>query len=319
MSQQYFVKRGEQVFGPCPIDEVKLNFASGKLGSSDSSPFGLLPAAAGVQAKRMLTLAIAAGWLALFSWPAMCEPVNEIVVGGYYYVKGIFEDSKVQVLSVDRVGKRVKVYDQGSQIIDWVDAAAVITRSESVDRDIDRIQIGARILGVLWESMKPAGPEAPRSANTWSAGNPHPSIPNLIAAANKDEWVPRPGYAWAKDGSARVVWTAGLQHPSKADWVSSYEEGKWGTATQLIFKKMELEGKAADEGRKERKPDPPNVSGVLFGPGELDIYCKNTEFDTLFFFTGRSSITTRSHTSSFTGTTIGSWWCSRMAGGLIWE
>lgn len=35
MSQQYFVKRGEQVFGPCPIDEVKLNFASGKLGSGD--------------------------------------------------------------------------------------------------------------------------------------------------------------------------------------------------------------------------------------------------------------------------------------------
>lgn len=141
--------------------------------------------------------------LGMSSAELAAEPVNEIVVGGFYYVKGFFEDTKVQVISVDRLGKRVKIYDEGTQSVDWVSAESVITRSESVDRDVDRIQIGARILGAIFESVT-RDDGAAVTAPAWTPGAAHPKFANVIAAADRNEWRPAVGYAWAKDGSGRV-------------------------------------------------------------------------------------------------------------------
>lgn len=218
---------------------------------------------------------------------ALSEPVNEVVIGGHYFVKGFFEDTKVQVVSVDKVGNRVKIYDPSSQNVDWVDADAVITRSESVDRDLDRIQVGARILAAIFDaasSNSSSSAPAPEPRQPWTPGVTHASISNVVAGNSRDEWLPKPGYAWAKDGSRKVEWTPGLAHPTQAHIVSSYEQEKWATEVQFLFQKLQLEGKQKDEARKDPYPNPPDVSGLVFEPGEMDVYCRTDLFDSLSFF-----------------------------------
>lgn len=79
----------------------------------------------------------------------------------------------------------------------------------------------------------------------------------------------------------------GLVHPTAPGKVSGLEEGKWVTEVQFVIAKAQQDGKREDEARKEKKPDPPDVTGVLFEPGEFDIYCRADELDSLFFFHGK--------------------------------
>jgi hypothetical protein len=179
-------------------------------------------------------------------------------------------------VSVDRPGGRAKIFDQQSKYVDWVDAKQVITRSESIQRDVNRIEIGVRLLTALLQGAQPA-PE-------WVPGRSHPSIPNLVAGASRDEWRPAPGYAWTKSGTAGVVWSPGLSHPTQASRVSSHAEGVWVSDVQYIFETVGKEQREKDAARKVPFPKPPDTTGVLFAPGEFDIYSRNDTLDDLYIF-----------------------------------
>lgn len=230
-------------------------------------------------------MAGAFSYLAIVTGGVFAEPVNEIVVGGYYFVKGIFEDTKVQVISVDKAGGRVKIFNHENQGVDWVAADAVITRSESVDRDIDRVQVGVRILSALFgAATKPETPARAPELPPWRVGIKHPSIANVVAGPSRNEWKPLPGYAWAKNGAGRVEWTPGLAHPTETNIVSSHKEGEWASDIQFLMQKVQLDGKRLEEERKGVFPAPPDVSGIMFERGEMDFYCRNNDYDTLHFF-----------------------------------
>ena len=62
----------------------------------------------------------------------------------------------------------------------------------------------------------------------WVPGTPHPNY-KVVAAEEKDHWVPAPGYTWAGDKPSvdNVVWSPGTKHPKK-NLIAGEREGDWG-------------------------------------------------------------------------------------------
>ncbi len=90
------------------------------------------------------------------------ENINDVIVGAFYYTKGLISDEKIQVLDLNKQNGKVKVLFTKSKNVDLVSASSLITRSESIGRDIDRIDAVVSILGYLYENYD----STPNSTNT---------------------------------------------------------------------------------------------------------------------------------------------------------
>jgi len=169
--------------------------------------------------------------ITLVSTIAGAERIVDIVVGGNYYVKGFLSDSKVKVLEVDYASERVKVIDLASNEVDWISPSSLITRSESIGRDVDRAKTTMEIL----DSMFPQQGNSNRTSQ-WRAGMPHSRYPHVYTSDEVNVWVPENGYFWVdKENSWAVRWVEGLPHKSYVHVVASNSEGNWRPETGYVW------------------------------------------------------------------------------------
>jgi hypothetical protein len=67
----------------------------------------------------------------------------------------------------------------------------------------------------------------PPARTPWIPGTPHPTAPNVVAAAIEGDWAPVAGYAFTDRATLTVVWVPGQKHPTATNVVASVEQGKW--------------------------------------------------------------------------------------------
>ena len=127
----------------------------------------------------LCALPLVLGFLAFFQPTAgQAEPIDQIRVGANYYISGLFMDAPAEVLAVDKSRNRVKVFNKNDNEVVWVHPSRVLNTSDSVDRDLQRLGVGLKILDALLSDKE----------EPWAAGKDHPKHPNVVASATKGKW-----------------------------------------------------------------------------------------------------------------------------------
>ena len=150
------------------------------------------------------------------------EPIEQIRVGANYYISGLFMDAPAEVLEVDKSRNRVKVFNKKDNEVVWVHPSRVLNTSDSVDRDIQRLGAGLKILDALLSDRE----------EPWAPGKDHPNHPNVVAAATKGKWQPAAGYEWVDSSKSWAVrWRPGKVFSAEyPNTVADTTPGKWKPA-----------------------------------------------------------------------------------------
>jgi len=104
----------------------------------------------------------------LISIDAFCESAYDIEVGANYFLKGFTSDDKVKVIEVNRSAGRVKIYNPKTEEVDWVNASSLITRSESRERDLNKLKT---VVDLVDWALKPSSTGNSSPAHLASEGN----------------------------------------------------------------------------------------------------------------------------------------------------
>lgn len=155
------------------------------------------------------------------------EDIDDVVVGVYYYKKGFFSDGKVKVIDIDKYRSRVKVFDLQSEEIDWISASSLITRSDSIERDVDRVITTLKIIDKLFSDTNNSSNQNLNPTN-WVPDTKHNLYKNVVASTERGKWRPANGYDWVEmDKSWDVKWVPGVKHQNYQNVISSNNEGNW--------------------------------------------------------------------------------------------
>lgn len=93
--------------------------------------------------------------------------------------------------------------------------------------DKARLDAFLQLIGVLGGAALPSSAQA---KVIWSAGQPHPQYPNVVAGKEEGNWSPAPGYWWTNPdspGDLSVHWTPGKSFPQASYLIASETEGSW--------------------------------------------------------------------------------------------
>ena len=278
----------------------------------------LIDRAARRLAARYLTIAT----LALAPLAAWAEPIEEIVVGAYYYRSGLVQDPKVQVIAVDKEAGRVKVLDIETSNVDWISPDRLLNRTDSTSRDMNRVLLGLRVIDALLAPPADDLPVAqrdrwvpgsahPQHANVvasteegvwwpapgyylpdgagwnviWEPGQAHRDHPHVLAGETVDRWRPDPGYEWVDKGKSwSVRWKPGKPHPERAQ-IAAIAEGQWLDAAD-----WQINEKEGDDGpylmetlRQPHEPRAPTTVRRMFKPSEFDLYVNKVTTEVYLF------------------------------------